>query len=687
MATHLAPKHRPCHTTITDILLLILLLALLLTGNNLAYGSTLPPNPSSGELRLHGPDGTVTSALLESTEINVHVEGIVARVEVEQVFHNRNSEWVEGEYLFPLANNGAVDYMEMSIGHRRIVGKIREKQEAKKIYEQAKLAGKKASLVSQQRPNLFTNKVANIAPGETIKVRLRYVDIVPFAQGRFQLRLPTTITPRYEPPSTGFRLAPDASDNESLGSPMTNSQSAVKLRLTATINAGLELDSVQSLYQGAQVLRQSDAYTLTLDPDAKLDRDVVLEWTPMPGSEPQTALFKQSINGEDFALLMVIPPSQYLASTVLPRETIFVIDTSGSMGGVAIQQAREALTFGLSQLGVNDRFNVIEFNSRPAALWADANAASDDNKQIAHDFVNALNAGGGTEMASALRMAFARSAPSGYVRQVVFITDGSVGNDAALFELIHRDRGSSRLFTVGIGSAPNSHFMEKAAAAGQGSFTYIGAQTEIQQRMSDLFRKLQFPIMTNIAVDFGGGDNVEMYPAQTPDLYAGEPLIVAAKLKSSNDDPITISGKRDVETFQRRLNLNRAASSPDISKVWARRKLSALYDVENQARFNGDTDMAELFKQEITNVALSHQLLSKYTSFVAVEDQVSRGFGDLLVKHLVPNAMPAGSTQPVAMPAGGLGIWQYWLVAVLSLLLAIILMKQPPAPLTQTQRL
>lgn len=679
-STALFPSQTPPSIPIWDYIWLATLLVALAFGHTAAYGNPLPANlePSSGNLQLQTSNGAVISALLEQTNIHVSVEGIIARVKVEQVFRNNHTEWVEGEYQFPLGNNVAVDYMEMTIGNRRIVGKIREKEIAKKIYKKAKQAGKKASLVTQKRPNLFVNRVANIAPGETISVTLHYLDIVQFDHSQFSLRLPTTFTPRYQPATDGTGLNFANNESEHLATPMINSDSAAPLYLTAQIRAGIELDSVKSAYHDADVYRQQDGYELSLKPGAKLNRDVVLEWTPLPGSEPQTALFKQTKNGEDYVLTMVVPPTHLQQNEILPRETIFVIDTSGSMGGDAIRQAKQALLFGLSQLNPTDRFNIIQFNSRATRLWPTALNADGNSIQKAESHIHLLRANGGTEMADALTKAFLQAAPHGYVRQVVFITDGSVGNESQLFDLIHRKRGSSRLFTVGIGSAPNSYFMEKAAQAGQGSFTHIGKQAEIQQKMSNLFNKLQSPVMTNIGLNFSNQAKAEMYPTASPDLYISEPLITVAKLDKSNksvpnSEKITMSGQQDKQAFQRTLDIKNATPANEIATLWARKKLSALYDVENQARRNGDLELAEQFKQDITDLALSHQIMSKYTSFVAVEEAISRSFGDMLVKHIVANANPAGNTQGIAIPQGGLGISTYWLVAVFSLLGAIVI--------------
>ena len=686
MQTPFRKVRSPTAITAYDAVVIILIFTLLIGGHTLAYGVSL--SPTIGELQLHDNGGTSSPALLENTDIQIRVEGMLARVEVNQTFRNDTSFWVEGEYLFPLSNRGAVDYMEMTIGQRHIVGKIREKQAARKIYEEAKQQGRKASLVSQQRPNMFTNRVANIAPGETIQVKLRYIDIPSYERGQFTLRLPTTLTPRYNPAAASYRDATGVGIDETPNNIYTATETASSLTLRAYINSGVALADVESVHHAANVVQTSTGYAIELAPDAALDRDVVLQWSALDTLTPTTVAFTETIDNQHYLMLQLLPPQQNFSATTLPRETIFVIDTSGSMGGVAIRQAQAALLVGISQLEDNDRFNIIQFNSATSTLWTHAVEASFENREIAKSYVNHLQANGGTEMASALKTAFSDRAPAGYVRQVIFMTDSSVGNESALFELIHRQKQDSRLFTVGIGSAPNSHFMEKAATTGRGSFTYIGSQDEITSRMTELFQKLESPVLTDISIQFdseillisrtdtAASDRkaqVEMFPHVAPDLYLGEPLLLTAKFAHTLPKSLTVTGKLGNSAFQQQINLSTLVNSPDVSKLWARKKLSALYDVENQARFNGDNELADDFKSEITKLAIFHQLLSKYTSFVAIEELQSRSFNEFLQKLVVPNTMPAGTTMAVPVPRGGLGLMQYWLTAAMCLLALLLL--------------
>lgn len=706
-----------------DYLLNIAFIILLMTGHTLSYaedGEDTDDTISGGEFRLHGSTGSVDIALLKNTDVKITAHGLLARVIIKQQFHNSSTEWVEGEYVYPLPENSAVDYMAMTIGERRIIGEIKEKKEAKKIYEEAKKSGKKASLVVQQRTNLFTNRVANIAPGETIEIELHYVETLQYDQGQLSLRIPTTVTPRYIPgkafnhyQTTNNEEVPTIAINTSSGwarptnqvpdahliTPfMTAIKNASPLTLNATINAGMVLDTIESVYHPATIAQEQNTYTIELSGNTKLTKDVLLRWVPATGQAPVAALFSETIDNDNYLLLMVVPPQELQSTSILPRETIFVIDTSGSMGGQAIVQAKKALRSALTRLKPQDRFNIIEFNSITNPLWQHAVTADPENIEKASRWISGLVANGGTEMSDALNFALADDAPNAYVRQVIFITDGSVGNESALFDLIKKKRNKTRVFTVGIGSAPNSFFMTKAAEVGQGSFTYIGSQSEISQSMAALFHKLQNPIMTDIGIDFGqqSDSSIEIFPKQAPDLYAGEPIIVAVKIPGELPAYVNISGRKsgdlngDNKSYQQKFALLDNANATDISKLWARKKLHQLYDAERDMTYSqsladkpGNLDN---IKQDITQLALDHSLMSKYTSFVAVEQKISRPKEALLAKRSAPNAMPEGNTMAIPVPQGALGVRALWQLSLLALLGLIFLYHQNILSLFQQRR-
>jgi len=607
--------------------------------------------------------GEYQPALIQAGRVHFDISGMIATVSLEQTFRNSSDQWVEGVYAFPLPALAAVRHMEMLIGDRRIVGKIKEKSVAKEIYKAAKQAGKKASLVEQQRPNLFTNRVANIGPGEEITVRLEYVQPLDYVRGEFSLRFPMTITPRYQPAAEFPR--PDAEPgNEVLAvdtnlgwvmSPATvpGGEGLNRIKLTARLDMGMPLAQIESDYHEIVLKRNKGLYEIALASGfSEMDRDFVLNWKPVTGSAPRAAVFTEQIDEDYYGLLMLVPPALATASkkAVLAREMIFVIDTSGSMGGVSIVQARESLAMALAQLRPQDSFNIIEFNSNYQMLFREPVPASRHYLQKAEEFVRMLNAGGGTEMLPALRAALAVPVKSvdepenSSLRQVIFITDGAIANEAELFEETAKVLGNSRLFTVGIGSAPNSWFMRKAAQLGRGMHTHIGDTGEVAEKMQSLFEQISTPLSTDIDVSWPG--KVEAYPERVPDLYAGTPVMVVFKFsKEQLTGELVVSGELADKSWSRQLHLT-GSKGPGVASIWAREKIAALLDQKAMGRSEEDV------REDVLAVALKHKLMSPYTSFVAVEERISRPGDSGLNKSTIPNTQPKGQLpQALSYPA------------------------------------
>jgi Ca-activated chloride channel family protein len=640
-------------------------------------------NVESGYLLLQGQrGGRYVPALVHASKVHFSISGMVATVQVEQTFSNNTEAYMEGVYAFPLPDSAAVHSLEMLIGERRIVGRIRERAQAKKIYQAARKAGKKASLVEQQRPNLFTNRVANIGPGEEITVRMEYVQAVDFSADAFSLRFPMTITPRYLPgaptrqgggleegevlvadPYHGWAVPSDQVPDAAAISPRldprvgNDHQPINPIEITAVLDMGMPLATVESPYHDIALSRRAGVYSISLvNGVSEMDRDFVLNWKPVSGATPQAALFTEKVGEDYFGLLMVVPPAAERRASTMPREVVFVVDTSGSMGGVSIEQARASLRLALLQLRPQDRFNIIEFNSHHRALYRTSMPADRHHLQQAQEFVRLLDASGGTEMLPALRAALTPTGPvdalreQAALRQVIFITDGAVGNETALFEALSSQLGSSRLFTVGIGSAPNSWFMRKAAEFGRGTHTHIGDLNEVGQKMAALFEQLAHPAAVNLQVKWPV--TVEAWPQRIPDLYQGEPLSLAANFGANPPrGELLVSGEINGKHWQKRVQVGaatdteEAAAHTGIGSIWARRKIAGLLDQKVTGR-----DEASV-RAQVLPLALSHQLLSPYTSFVAVEEIVSRPVAEGLDSKPVANTRPRGqSDQAFAYP-------------------------------------
>lgn len=607
-----------------------------------------PKDITQGSLMLRSGEGAQPAPLLH-TDVQMQVAGLVARVRVQQRFRNPGDGWAEGIYVFPLPEDAAVDHMNLRIGERRIAGQIKERAEAKRTYQQAARSGRKASLVEQERSNIFTTSVANIAPGEEVTVEIEYQQNVRYDSGLFSLRFPMVVGPRYIPGAPveqggedGGGWAPDTTevkDASRITPPVRHPKhgSINPVRLAIDLDAGVPLERIASPYHSIRSDAQwSGRYRVTLaEGEMPADRDFVLEWRARASAAPQSAAFVEHKDGDFYVSLMLLPPLAGGEAARTPREAVFVIDVSGSMQGASIDQAKQALLLALERLTPRDRFNVIHFNNATSTLYPEPQPASAENLARAKTFVKALNASGGTEMAPALSAALTGRTPAGYLRQVVFLTDGAVGNEDRLFGIIRAELGASRLFTVGIGSAPNSHFMRTAAEYGRGTFTYIGAVNEVRTRMEELFRKLERPALTDIQIEWPPGGEVEAWPGRVPDLYIGEPLTISARLRVLPDS-LTVRGRFAGQPWQGALALSDSTPHAGVAVLWARRKIEAL---TAQLREAQDQEVA---RNKIVEVALRHHLVSRHTSLVAVDVTPARTDGDALHTRNLPTNLPHG---------------------------------------------
>ncbi len=585
-----------------------------------------------------------------ATEARIRINGMVARVQVVQHFLNPHDEWQEGVYVFPLPDDAAVDHVRLLVGGRVIVGEIRERQEAKRTYEKAREAGQRAALVEQERPNMFTASVANIGPGERITVEIRYHQTLRYDDGAFRLRFPLVVGPRYIPgtePEIGLVNAvivtapPRVPDAERITPPIRHPSRGMAnpVHMRIELNPGFEVAEITSPTHAIKTTGSAEeGFTITLDGDAvPADRDFELVWKPRPGETPVAAVFTEEEGDGTYLLMMVTPPETEGAprDQALPREVIFIIDTSGSMAGTSMKQAKLALGMAIKRLSPRDRFNIIQFNSVTSSLFAAPKAADPSTVRRALAYTAHLRADGGTEMLPALGKALDGKKDAGRIRQVIFITDGGVGNEAELFRVVTDKLGDSRLFTIGIGSAPNGYFMREAANLGRGTFTYIGSIDEVQEKMEALFAKLERSALTDLRLTLPHGMTAEVFPQPLPDLYYGEPLVIAA-LVDRLEGEVVIEGRMGRTPWRTAVPLTSPRPAPGIAKVWARRKIQALSDA---VHYGADR---QAVRDAVTRVALTHHLISRYTSLVAVDVTPVRPENVPIAKRDVPLNLPRG---------------------------------------------
>lgn len=607
--------------------------------------------------QLHFVDGQgqwQEPALVLESDFDVRVSGLIADSRLLRSFRNTSDQWREGVFVFPLPEKASVYGLTMRVGERTIEGKVQPKEIARRTYEKAKQSGQHAANVEQQRPNLFTARVANIPPGETVSVELKYQQPVQYQAGVFELTLPTTLTPRYMPGRPlsaepdqwqgGWAVPTTEVPDAGAISPFTVNTDDVaddshRAVINLEIDSGLPLESVSS--PSHRLATTQDGQTFRVRPEGGeivMDRDFVVRWRPVSGAEPSAAVFHQSWEGEDYLMAMLVPGES--GTMALPRDLVFVIDTSGSMAGESLRQARSALQAGLDTLTPKDRFNVIQFNSQTHSLFMGPEVATGNNISRARRYVDRLQADGGTEMAPALSRALERTSQSeeeARVRQVIFITDGAVGNEAALFRQIRQQLGNQRLFTVGIGSAPNRHFMREAARWGRGTYTAIHSPSDVDGPLQALFVAMESPVLTDIQVNWPGQEaGRESFPKRPGDLFQGQPLVhVVRGIPAMGELEVSgrLSGGRD---WTRTLDLQQAAPATGLHRHWARAKIDSL---EDDARVTGQAPD----KAGITELAVKHGMMSAYTSFVAVDSTPVRSADQPMTSDNLPTLLPAGS--------------------------------------------
>jgi Ca-activated chloride channel family protein len=615
-----------------------------------------PADARSGSLLLKTDGDGYTEAVRLGIDVDLTVSGPTIRARVTQIFKNPTQDWVEATYVYPLPSGGAVDTLKMVVGNRVVVGEIKERQQARQVYEQARRSGQKAALTEQERPNIFTNSVANIGPGETIVVQIEYQEPVQQSGNEFSLRIPMVVGPRYNPQplvqsvdlrpgSNGWGTASNdpVPDRDRISPPVldpANNGPVNPTAITVRLQAGFPLGEVTSHHHQVKIESSNESTRIIKLADGVVpaDRDFELSWKPSTETVPSVGLFREHVGDADYLLAFVTPPAiEPTSQKPLPREVIFVIDNSGSMGGTSIIQAKASLIYALGRLQPNDRFNVIRFDHTMDVLFPDSVPADQAHLGRAVSFVGALQAAGGTEMVPAMRAALTDRAAddADHVRQVVFLTDGAIGNEQQLFDTITAMRGRSRVFMVGIGSAPNTYLMTRAAELGRGTFTHIGSVEQVEERMRGLFAKLENPAVTGLSVKFSDARS-DLTQAVLPDVYRGEPLVLAAKLDKLKGF-VEIKGRIGERPWIVKLPLDRAAEGKGLSKLWARRKIT---DAE-VARTTRQTAPEDADKT-ILALALEHQLVTRLTSLVAVDKTPSRPDGQRLKPAELPINLPAG---------------------------------------------
>ncbi|MDB4087650.1 marine proteobacterial sortase target protein [Amylibacter sp.] len=636
-------------------LTLILLFVFSLSGPLQAEYSPKQPSINlddveSGQLLMRAGD-ELSSAILLSTDIKIAVAGSSSRTIVSQRFINTSETWAEGVYVFPIGENAAVDTLKLRIGDRFIEGIIKEKLEAKVIYEKAKAEGKKTSLIEQQKPNLFTNKIANIGPGEVVVVQIDFQSKLLPKDGSWELRLPLVSAPRFdidaieekiEFGNSGFSdQSINTGYNENIDIKVLEEKELFNpVEISIDLNTGYELNSLKSSFHKIDINKLSNGHhRISLLEPISSDRDFVLRWTAVD-KDTQTSLFKETQAGQDHLLLTLNPPLTNKNKHSPNREIIFIQDISGSMGGQPIRQSKIGLELAIKRLKPQDKFNIVLFNDRFSSYSRTPVKATAKERDKAIRYVRRLQADGGTEMYPALKFSLMNfRSDKSVLKQLIFLTDGAVTQESRLFSLINRELKTARLFTIGIGSAPNSFFMTRAAEIGRGSHIHIGDMDEISNRMSELFSKIENPAVTDLKLILPKGFRAEVYPNPLPDLYVGDPLSIA--IRGRNASGIAkITGKIGSQKWVARIPLDQGAEQIGIAKLWAREKISNLE--RSRIALNPSANRKAHIDSELLQTALNYGLVSRLSSMVAVDITPSRPLGVEIGTAKLKAAIPSG---------------------------------------------
>ncbi len=671
--------------------LAVLGIASLLCLAGTSWGNQEPTIPG-GELQILDAQGkTVGACPLKHTDVEADIVGFVGRVTVKQTFYNPLDKKIEAIYVFPLPQDAAVDDMVMTVGERRIVGQIKQREEAREIYEAAKAAGHVASLLDQERPNIFTQSVANIEPGVQVVIEISYVETLKYEDGVFEWVFPMVVGPRYipgqptskvpevpeelkgqvvepdkkrvqegpdEPKGTGWSPDTDQVPDASKITPPVvkpGMRAGHDISLTLHIDAGMELHDLESVLHEVDILSDAPGTaTVTLKNQAEIpNRDFILRYC-LATDEIGDAFLVHSDERGSFFTLILQPPRRVVPEQLVPRELIFVLDTSGSMSGFPIEKAKEVMSKAIDAMRPEDTFNLITFAGRTQILWDAPRPATPENIAEAQKLLSSLKGGGGTEMMKAINAALVQTRPdddaAGPIRVVCFMTDGYVGNDMAIIGAVKKNADTTRVFSFGIGNSVNRFLLDGMAHAGRGEVEYVtlfhrqdaGATSQAAAAVERFHERVLAPVLTDIEIDWGDLPVADVYPKRIPDLFSAKPIMIHGRLTGPAEGVITLRGNTGAGAYEDQIHAAEPESPPDhdaLASLWARAKVADLM-MQDMGALQSGTFPDDL-KNQITNLGLEFRLMTQFTSFVAVEEMTVTVGGE-----------PTTITVPVEMPDG-----------------------------------
>lgn len=578
---------------------------------------------------------------LQHTDVKAHILGYIASVKVLQQFQNPYDHKIEAAYVFPLPENAAVNEFIVTIGERHIRGIIREREEAEKIYHEAKRQGYVASLLTQERPNVFTQSVANIEPGKEIDVAIQYFHTLAYADGWYEFVFPMVVGPRFNPPDWTNGVGDVSRERSGASGQKTEvaylhsgERSGHDISLAVDIHAGVEIEETLCRSHRIVLTKPSfDHAAITLDAtDSIPNQDFVLRYR-VAGDRIKSGLVAQRDERGGFFTLMLYPPAELRTLARQPLELVFALDCSGSMSGRPIAQAKAAIERAFHRLQPGDSFQLINFSEKSSQLGPRPLEASSENIRRGLDYLRALSGDGSTMMIEGVKAALDFPHDPQRLRFVAFLTDGFIGNEVEILRAVHHHIGASRIFSFGVGSSPNRYLLDGMAKAGRGAVAYLALDDSASPVMDAFFDRVSHPALTDVSVDWSGAEVSELYPRRVPDLFVGRPVILTGRFDGELPNSIRLVGRTGlVETPipTARSEGGAPATSAALPSVWARMKIA---DLADQGLVEGAGDSSG----EIKQLALDFNLLSAFTAFVAV-DSATRTVGGRATR--TPVAVP-----------------------------------------------
>lgn len=601
-------------------------------------------SPTTGTLAIQ-KDQQFIPIPLKHTDVKARISGYIASVAVTQQFHNPYPEKIEAVYVFPLPENAGINEFVMTIGARKIRGIIREREEATKIYNEAKQQGYVASLMTQERPNIFTQRVANIEPGKQIDIEIRYFHTLTYQDGGYEWVFPMVVGPRYNPAGStdgvgavGTNAVGQSGQKTEVAYLKPTQRSGHDISLEVDLNAGVTLEALSSVNH---VIRKQDRgpgqVVVQLDAsDTIPNKDFVLRYR-VAGAVVKTALMvtAEPTGTGGYFTLMLVPPAELKN---LPRravEMVFVVDTSGSMSGEPLSQAKRAATVAMGKMLPTDTFQIVQFASSASQMAESPLNVTPASRKTGEQYLANLNEGGGTEMLQGINKALDFPHDENRTRVVAFMTDGYIGNETQILRALYAKLADSKVFSFGVGSSPNRYLMDNMARIGNGTTAYLPLNTNPEPVMDAYFERISHPALSNIALAFDGMKVTDIYPRRVPDLFVGQPVIITGRYTGTTGGSVAITGRAGQEKLATRMPITaeNTQANPGIRTVWARMKIADLSDTA--LRDNVDVT------NDIRATALEYGLMSAYTAFVAVDSQ-TKTTGDHGTTIAVPVPMPDG---------------------------------------------